>query len=278
MPDDPSHALNGRQREMLDLVRQQGFVAIEALAEHFGVTSQTIRRDVNSLCRAGMLRRYHGGAGLPSSVENEAYTARRVQRRAEKQRIARALAHQIPNQASLFMTLGTTTEEVARALMDHRGLRVITNNLNVATTLSGNPTFEVIIAGGVVRHRDRGVTGEATIDFVNQFKVDFAVMGISGIDHDGTLLDFDYHEVRVLQAIMRSARTVFLAADHSKFGRSAMVRLGDLRQVDGLFTDAPPPGPIRELLVEAGIALFVAPADAADAGPAPPDAPAVGRG
>lgn len=265
MPDDRAPDLNGRQREMVELVRQQGFVAIEALAEHFGVTSQTIRRDVNALCRGGLLRRYHGGAGLPSSVENEAYTARRVQRRAEKQRIAWALARQIPNQASVFMTLGTTTEEVARALMDHRGLRVITNNLNVATTLSGNPTFEVIIAGGVVRHRDRGVTGEATIDFVNQFKVDFAVMGISGIDTDGTLLDFDYREVRVLQAIMRSARMVYLAADHSKFGRSAMVRLGHLGEIDGLFTDAPPPEPVRELLDEAGVALVIAPAEAGDA-------------
>lgn len=271
MPEDSARHLNGRQREMLELVRQQGFVAIEALAGHFGVTSQTIRRDVNALCRGGLLRRYHGGAGLPSSVENEAYTARRVQRRAEKGRIARALARQIPNQASVFLTLGTTTEEVARALMDHRGLRVITNNLNVAMTLSANPTIEVIIAGGVVRHRDRGVTGEATIDFVNQFKVDFAVMGISGIDDDGTLLDFDYHEVRVLQAIMRGARTVFLAADHSKFGRSAMVRLGHLGEIDGLFTDEPPPEPVRELLDEAGVALFIAPVDAGDGELAAPD-------
>ncbi len=260
MTDDRAPDLNARQREMLELVRQQGFVAIEGLAEHFGVTTQTIRRDVNALCRGGLLRRYHGGAGLPSSVENEAYTARRVQRRSEKKRIAGSVARQIPNHASLFMTLGTTTEEVARALMHHRGLRVITNNLNVAMTLSANPSFEVIIAGGMVRHRDRGITGEATIDFVNQFKVDFAVMGISGIDEDGTLLDFDYREVRVLQAIMRSARTVFLAADHSKFGRSAMVRLGQLDDIDGLFTDVEPPEPFGTVVNESGAALFVAPA------------------
>jgi DeoR family glycerol-3-phosphate regulon repressor len=258
MADASPPDLNARQREMLELVRQQGFIAVEALAEHFGVTTQTIRRDVNALCRAGLLRRYHGGAGLPSSVENEAYTARRDQRRAEKQRIAEAVARQVPNQASLFITLGTTTEAVARALTDHRGLRVITNNLNVAMTLSANPSFEVIIAGGAVRYPDRGVTGEATIDFVNQFKVDFAIMGISGIDEEGTLLDFDYHEVRVLQAIMRSARWVFLAADYSKFGRSAMVRLGDLRDVDGLFTDVTPPDPIPALLDDAGAKLVVA--------------------
>ena len=261
---DPGQEPNDRQREMLELVRRQGFVAVEALAQHFGVTTQTIRLDVNALCRAGQLRRYHGGAGLPSSVENEAYTKRQVLCRDEKRAIARVLARQIPDHASLFITLGTTTEEVARALMDHTGLRVITNNLNVATVLSDNPSFDVIIAGGAVRHRDRGVTGEATVDFVNQFKVDFAVMGISGIDREGALLDFDFHEVRVLQAIMANARTVFLAADHTKFGRNAMVRLGHLSAIDGLFTDAPPPAPLRRMLEDAGASLFVA----ADDGPA----------
>jgi len=251
--------LNRRQEAMLDLVRQQGFISVEALAQHFQMTSQTIRRDINALCRVGLLRRYHGGAGLPSSVENAAYTARQVLCLQEKQRIARAVAEQVPDQASLFITLGTTTEEVAKALMDHRGLRVITNNLNVATILSGNNSFEVIVAGGVVRQRDRGITGEATIDFINQFKVDIGVIGISGIDADGTLLDFDYREVRVQQAIIANSRTVFLAADHTKFGRNALVRLGDLSQVNTLFTDAEPPGQIRRLMEEYGGALVVAP-------------------
>ena len=255
---DQSQTLNQRQREILELARQQGFVAVEALAQHFVVTTQTIRRDINSLCRAGRLRRYHGGAGPASSVENDAYAARQVLCRAEKQRIAREVARRIPNRASLFITLGTTADEVARALMDHSELRVITNNLNVATTLSDNASFEVITAGGVVRHRDRGVTGEATIDFMNQFRVDFAVMGISGIDRDGTMLEFDYREVRVLQAIMNNARAVFLAADHTKFGRNAMVRVGDLSQIDGLFTDEQPPAGIVRMLDDSGVGLYVA--------------------
>ena len=84
--------LNERQESILGFVRQQGFVSVDALAEHFGVTTQTIRRDVNALCRQGRLRRFHGGAGLPSTVENEAYTQRQVQCFAEKQRIAAAVA------------------------------------------------------------------------------------------------------------------------------------------------------------------------------------------
>ncbi|MCP1674899.1 DeoR family glycerol-3-phosphate regulon repressor [Natronocella acetinitrilica] len=255
--------LNRRQQQMLSLVRQQGFVSVEGLAQHFDVTAQTIRRDINSLCEFGLLRRYHGGAGLPSSVENAAYSARQVLWLEQKRRIAQAVAAAIPDQASLFITLGTTTEEVAKALLDRRDLRVITNNLNVASIMSGNPTFDVIITGGVVRNRDRGVIGEAAIDFIRQFKADYAVIGISGIDQDGTLLDFDYREVRVQQAIIEHSRRVMLVTDHSKFGRNALVRLGDVTQIDTLFTDREPPAAIRALMEEHGRHIHVAGVDAA---------------
>lgn len=247
-----------RQAQILELVRRRGFVVIDELARHFEVTTQTIRRDINELCENALLRRYHGGAGLPSSVENLAYDTRQILCHQEKRRIARLLATQVPNHASLFINIGTTTEEVARALLDHSGLRVITNNLNVAAILSGQADFEVIVAGGLVRSRDRGIIGPATLDTIRQFKTDFGIIGISGIDDSGTLLDFDYQEVRVAQAIVENAGTVFLAADHTKFGRSAMVRLGSVDQLGALFTDAAPPEPIATHLAAAGVAVFIA--------------------
>lgn len=258
-----------RQKKILDLVKGQGFVSIDALSQNFMVTSQTIRRDINELSSRGMVRRYHGGAGLPSSVENVAYTTRKVFCHAGKIQIARLLAHHIPNQASLFIDIGTTTEEVAKALLDHKGLRVITNNLNVATILSQNAKFEVIVTGGVVRSRDTGVTGEATIDFIKQFKIDFGVISVSGIDSDGTLLDFDYHEIRVGQAIIANSRKVFLVADHTKFGREAMVRLCNIREVDALFTDQKPEPSMCEMLYAADVELYAADAESkADSKPA----------
>ena len=148
--------------------------------------------------------------------------------------------------------------EVAKALLDHKGLRVITNNLNVATVLSKNESFEVIITGGVVRSRDRGITGEATIDFIQQFKIDFGVISVSGIDWDGTLLDFDYHEIRVGRAIIGISRKVFLVADHTKFGREAMVRLCNIEEVDALFTDRRPQPSMTRMLSEADVILHVA--------------------
>ena len=254
-----------RQKEILDLAGRQGFVSIEALAQLFGVTPQTIRRDINQLCERAQLQRYHGGAGLPSSVANLSYSTRQVLCLPEKQRIARAVAAQIPDQASLFINIGTTTEEVARALLDHQGLRIITNNLNVAGLLSGNPDFEVIVAGGVVRNRDRGIVGEATIELIRQFRVDFGIIGISGIDADGSLLDYDYREVQVAKTIIEQSRAVFLVADHSKFGRQPMVQLGHLRQIDALFTDRPPPKDMQPILAASDVKVHVARDDAAQA-------------
>ena len=247
-----------RQERILDLTRRHGFVAIEDLARRFSVTTQTIRRDINRLCAQGALRRYHGGAGLPSSVENLAYSARQVLCLEEKRRIAALVARHVPDRASLFINIGTTNEEVARALMTHKGLHVITNNLNVAGILSGNPDFEVIVAGGVVRARDRGIVGEAALDLIGQFKVDIGVIGISGIDADGSLLDFDYREVRVAQRIMANSAQVFLAADHTKFGRNAMCRSAHVEQLDALFTDRAPAPAYRARLDAAGVALHVA--------------------
>lgn len=247
-----------RDEAIVALVREHGFMAIDDLARQFGVTPQTIRRDINHLCEQGRLRRYHGGAGLPSSVENVAYRTRRVLMQAEKAAIGRACAAAIPDGASLFINIGTTTEEVSRALSAHAGLRVVTNNLNVATTMGARSDVEVILAGGVVRPRDFGIVGEATIDLIGQFKLDFGIIGISGIDGDGSLLDFDYREVRVAQAIIRNSRHVMLVADHTKFGRSAMVRLGNLEQVDTMVTDAVPPEPFADLLARSNVALRLA--------------------
>ncbi|MFJ7885149.1 DeoR family transcriptional regulator [Pseudomonas sp. NPDC096917] len=245
-----------RQQQILELVRERGYVSIEEMAQLFVVTPQTIRRDINQLAEADLLRRYHGGAAYDSSVENTAYSMRADQMRDEKRRIGEAIAAQIPDHASIFINIGTTTESIARALLNHHHLKIITNNLHVASILSAKDDFEVLIAGGNVR-RDGGIVGQASVDFINQFKFDFALVGISGIDSDGSLLDFDYQEVRVSQAIIANARQVILAADSSKFGRNAMVRLGPITLIDCLVTDQPPVPELAQLLAQNKIRLEV---------------------
>ncbi len=251
--------LHPRQVALIEQVRQLGSVSVEALAEHFGVTLQTVRRDVRLLAEAGLLARFHGGVRVPgSTTENIAYRQRQRLNEAAKLRIAKAVAADVPGGCSLFVNIGTTAEAVARELMQHRGLRVITNNLNVAAILSDHPDCELIVAGGMVRPRDRGIIGEATVDFIRQFKVDIGIIGISGIEADGTLRDFDYREVKVARAILDHSREVWLAADHSKFNRPAMVELARLDNLDRLYTDAPPPEPFPHLLAEAGVQCVVA--------------------
>jgi len=250
-------SLRIRHAKIQELVQAKGFVTIDSLAREFDVTPQTIRRDINTLSHQGIIHRYHGGAGIGTSTENVAYNQRKMLCFKEKQKIAHMVAAQIPDHASLFINIGTTTEAIAQALCNHKRLRIITNNLNVASILSANVNFEVIVAGGLVRQRDGGIIGEATIDFIHQFKVDYGIIGISGIDSDGTLLDFDYREVRAARAIIDNSRKVFLAADHTKFGRNAMVRLGSIVEIDALFTDIQPPSALVEIMAEAEVQLHV---------------------
>jgi DeoR family glycerol-3-phosphate regulon repressor len=251
-------SMGERHRQIQRLVQAKGFITIDALAREFGVTPQTVRRDINTLSELNLIQRFHGGAGAASSTENVAYSQRKILCHQEKQKIAQMVARQIPDHASLFINIGTTTEAIAQALSNHKRLRVITNNLNVASIMSTNENFEVIVAGGLVRHRDCGIIGEATIDFIHQFRVDYGIIGISGIDIDGTLLDFDYREVRAARAIIDNSRKVFLAADYTKFGRNAMVRLGNIAEIDALFTDQPPPSALVEVLANTDVQLFVA--------------------
>ena len=258
--NQPSTQLpQSRRHEMIiNLIKQEGFVTTEGLVQHFSVTPQTIRRDLNELDRQGQISRHHGGAGLTSSsTENTQYSERKKQLSSEKDRIASELVKRIPDGSSLFIDIGTSTESVARALLNHKHLKVVTNNLHVASILLARDDFTVIIAGGEVRNRDGGIMGEATRDFISQFRMDFAITGISGIDLDGTLLDFDYHEVRVAQAMMANAQKTFTIADHSKFGRSAMIRLGHVEDIDTLFTDVQPPAPLMDQLKQGQTEVIV---------------------
>lgn len=249
-----------RHEHIEKLVKERGFVTIAALSEQLNVTVQTLRRDLTEMSDAGRITRFHGGAGLPSSIQNIEYSERKVLSMREKENIARLVAQHIPANSSLFINIGTTTEAVARALLGHEGLRFITNNLHVASLIANSSSLSVIVTGGVVRNRDGGIVGQAACDMIGQFSVDFGIVGISGIDTDGTLLDYDYEEVRAAQAILRNARKVFLVADHTKFARRPMVRMGSITQVSALFTDMSPPQGIRELLNSSGVALHVAPA------------------
>lgn len=226
-----------RYPEILEIARREGKVTVEGLAAHFGVTLQTIRRDLTDLAEAGRLERVHGGAVLSSGTTNIGYEERRSLNPETKAAIAQSCAARIPNGISLFLNIGTSTEAVARELLHHEGLLVVTNNMNVANILVANPDCEIIVTGGHLRRADGGLVGNLAAETIRQFKFDLAVIGCSALDSEGDLLDFDIQEVSVSQTILRQSRKTYLVADHTKFSRSAPARIASLADVDVFFTD-----------------------------------------
>lgn len=242
-----------RQLDIVALARVKGRVGVDELSDKFNVTPQTIRKDLNQLCDRGALNRFHGGAVPPSGVVNVAYEERRQLATDAKRDIGVTAASLVPNGASILINIGTTTEQVAAALRHHQGLMVITNNINVANILQGNETHQVIVAGGTLRHSDGGIVGEHTVDFIRQFKVDFAIIGVSAIEPDGSLFDYDFREVKVTKTIMECARKSILVADSIKLERIAPVRIGHVAQLDHLVTERAPPSAFQRICDEHGV-------------------------
>lgn len=230
-----------RKPEIISIARRDGLVTVEGLVDHFGVSPQTIRRDLTELAESGELERVHGGAILPSTTANIGYSERRELYQDEKTAIAQLCAKHIPNDCSLFLNIGTTTEAVAVELRDHVGLLVVTNNINIALILSGNPQIKVIVTGGSLRRADGGLIGELARETIDQFRFDFAVIGCSALHEEGDIMDFDIQEVGVSKAIINRSDQVFLAADSSKFERKAPARISSLADVDIFFTNQAPP-------------------------------------
>jgi len=247
-----------RYPTILEIARREGKVTVDGLAEHFGVTLQTIRRDLTELADAGKLERVHGGAILPSGTTNIGYEERRALNTDAKSAIARACAARISDNSSLFLNIGTTTEAVAHELLHRENLMVVTNNINVANILVANPRCEIVLTGGHLRRADGGLVGQLAAETIRNFKFDLAVIGCSALDIDGDMLDFDIQEVNVSQAILRQSRRSFLVADHSKFKRSAPARIASMADVDVFFTDRAVPESLGQSCADWGTEVVAA--------------------
>ncbi len=258
MADQNRLGVNSRQDQIIDLVRELGYVSIEMMAERFDVSQQTVRRDIIHLNEINLLQRHHGGAGLPPGIDRLAYSSRKVRNAQEKAQIGQLIANQVPNGASLFIDIGTTMEAVAEALLQHQGLRIITNHIGVVSILCEHTDFEIILSGGLVRNRDRAITGEAMASFLREFRVGYGIFGIGSIADDGQLLDYDYRDAQASRVALEISKHKFVAADGSKFNADAMMPFAHVSEVNGIFTDCAPPASIAAAIKEAGTDLFVA--------------------
>jgi len=249
--------LSERQAKIAELVREHGFQSVDVLSERFDVTTQTIRRDLNTLCDHGLARRRHGGIECPASSENLAYGSRQILERSAKQSIAREVAQQVSNGSSLAFSIGTTPQIVAEALLRHEKLRIFTVNLNIAMLACENPTFEVNVAGGRLRNSDGDILGAGMEEFLSSYLFDVGIYGAAGVAEDGTLLDFSEVEVRARRLVRDNSRETFLVLDHTKFGRPAHVRGGNIGEATKVFCDARPSDHILDILNESDAELVV---------------------
>lgn len=249
---------SSRQNEIIALLNQQDRVEVEDLAQRFGVSLQTVRADLRDLSARGALSRVHGGAVRISSAASQDYADRRRLNAGGKQAMATLAAELIPDNCSISLNIGTSTEQVARALSGHRGLTILSNNINIITMMMGGQAKDLILAGGTVRQSDGAIVGEDAVAFIARYKVDFAVIGASALDADGAVMDHDPREVSVARAILKNARQRVLVCDGSKFERSAPVRICDLSDLDVVITDRPVPADFAEAAQAAGTRILTA--------------------
>ncbi|GAA0654359.1 DeoR/GlpR family DNA-binding transcription regulator [Kitasatospora atroaurantiaca] len=227
-----------RQQQILLLAQENGRVDVPSLAEDFGVTQETIRRDLSALDRAGLLRRVHGGAlpagGLhlePGLAERDSTAA------AEKERIARAALPLLPTEGNLLLDAGTTVSRLAALLPLDSRLTVVTNALPVAARLADHPDLTLYLVGGRLRHRTQAAVDAWALRDLADVHADVAVIATNGFSPEGGLSTPDLAEAAVKRAMVAGARRVLLLADSAKYGARHFARFGSLEQVDILVTD-----------------------------------------
>jgi DeoR/GlpR family transcriptional regulator of sugar metabolism len=250
-----------RQRAIVERVRRDGKVSVEALTEAFGVSAPTVRADLGALESRRLLRRTHGGAiALETTLYEPPYAERERERQSEKARIGAAAADRVRDHETVILDAGTTTFEIAVRLKDRVGLTVVTNSLEAAWELMDAPLgrIETVVVGGSVHASRRATLGPLAAEFLARLQVDHAFLGVNGVHPTAgwTVVDFDAAHVK--QAMMAQAREVVVVADASKIGAAAFASIGPLSLAHVLITDALLENSLDDALSAAGVEVIVA--------------------
>jgi DeoR family fructose operon transcriptional repressor len=228
-----------RQARIVELARDQGRVEVARLAIELDVTPETVRRDLTTLERQGLLRRVHGGAIPIERLGFEPAVATRAEvLTAEKERIAKAALALLPQEGSILLDAGTTTARLAAALPDDRELTVVTNGLDIAVTLANRPNLTVLTLGGRVRGRTLAAVDVWALDALRETFVDVAFLGTNGISAQRGLTTPDPTEAAVKRAMIGATRRSVVLGDRTKVGADHLIRFGDLEQIDTFVTDS----------------------------------------
>ena len=246
-----------RQTAILKEVAKTGSVTALDLARALAVSGETIRRDIMALSEDGLLRRTHGGAAMPNPFEEPSFRQRLGENPEAKKAIARLAAKQVRNGDSLMLDTGSTTAYVARALLNHRDLLVVTNSVDIARTLATRRGNRVYMAGGELRADDGASLGQSASEFVQQFRVRLSIISIGAIDEGDGLMDYYLDEAELSRAIIGRAERAIIVADHTKFGRRGVVKVCRWEHIATLITDCEPPKSFVKNLKKAGTEILV---------------------
>lgn len=250
--------LSPRQNRILTQAREQGVLRLSRLAREMGVSLETIRRDIRPLTEVGELIKMHGGVRAVGAFGEAPFERRLRERAVEKQVIARHVAAAIEDGDSVMMDTGTTTSILSRTLLEKRGLTIVTNSSDVARTLATVNGNKVYMAGGEL-HGDNGAAfGRTAIEFISSFRVRHAIISISAIDAQVGPMDFHLAEAEFARTVLHCGERRLIITDHTKFQRSALVKVCDWKDFDVLVADRPPPEDIADRLKSAGAAIEVA--------------------
>jgi DeoR family glycerol-3-phosphate regulon repressor len=250
-----------RREQITNIVLERGVISVGALAEMLDVSTQTIRRDIDTLCEGETLRRRHGRIELDAQRLNTPFDQRAGTNLASKRDIGEAAAEMIPDGASIFISIGSTPLSVARALRRRKGLTVITNNLSAAMALSDELSNRIILPGGEVRLPDRDILGDEVLDFFGRYRAEYGIFGIAGVAEDGRLLEFHSAEVRARERIRENAQVSLLVLDRTKFGRLAPAVGETISDVDYVILDQRPDARFDHMLDNLGDRLLLAERD-----------------
>ena len=248
-----------RQARIAEHVAVRGRARIGELAEIFGVTEPTIRKDLSALQEKGLLKRTHGGAlAIHPNVDRE-LAGRQTANRKAKEAIARACLGLLQDGDSVFLDTGTTVEALARALaQDGRGLRlsVLTSSLGVALLLADVRDIDCVLLGGQVRRLDGSLVGPLALENLQRFTFGAAFLGVSGFSELGVSVG-SLAEAAVKEAVIERARRVVVPLDHTKVGATDFARVCELDDVDVVVMDETSPA-VRELCAGYDIELITA--------------------
>lgn len=250
--------LSKRHGEILRLLQEEGTVSIASLADRLGVSLETVRRDVRPLSDQGAIVKMHGAVGLPALTGEAPFERRMRENASAKRAIARHVAKTIRDGDSIMMDTGTTTSYLARELLGHRRLTVVTNSADIARTLATVNGNKVYMAGGELRSDNGAAFGVSAIEFVSRFSVTHAVISVGAVDVVDGIMDYDLEEAEFARMVLSRGQRAVAVTDHSKFGKRGLVQVCGFAGIGELVTDSAPPADIASALEDAAARIIVA--------------------